>query len=391
MSEWKIPLFRIYWDEEDVNAVKEAIERGMFWAVGPEVKKFEEKIAEFLGRRYALVFNSGTSALHALLLAHGVGQGDEVVVPSFSFISTANSVLFVGAKPVFADIEEETFGLDVENVQEKITSHTKVIMPMHYGGGVARDITALREIAEDHNIILIEDTAESFGAKKDDVFAGCFGQSAALSFCQTKIFTTGEGGAIVTDNRDIYERAKLVRSHGRAETADYFNSTEYMDYVSLGYNFRMANILAALGISQLKKVEKLISMRRSVASQITESLSDVEGIRTPVEPAGHFHVYQMYTVRVSGGKKTRDALKKHLEKRGIMSRVYFNPIHRTSFYVGMGYGGISLPVTEKISKEVLTLPIFPDMTSEEIEYITGSIKTFFEKEEKERRANESQC
>lgn len=159
---WKIPLFKIYWDEEDVEAVTEAIKTGMNWAVGPNVVNFEALIARYVGTKYAVTFNSGTSALHAALLAHGIKQGDEVIVPSFTFIATANAPLFVGAKPVFADIAEETFGLDPEDVKENITKKTKAIIPIHYGGCSCK-IRELKEIAEDHNLILIEDAAESLG------------------------------------------------------------------------------------------------------------------------------------------------------------------------------------------------------------------------------------
>ena len=218
----------------------------MNWAAGPDVQAFEQEIAQYIGTKYALTFSSGTSALHAVLMAHSIGRNDEVIVPSFTFIATANSPLFVGAKPVFADIENKTYGLDPVDVNEKITKKTRAIMPIHYGGCPCR-IKELREIADDNNLILIEDAAESFGAKIQDQKVGTFGESAMMSFCQNKIITTGEGGAIVTNSRDVYERMKLIRSHGRLETADYFSTTETMDYITLGFNFRISSITAALG------------------------------------------------------------------------------------------------------------------------------------------------
>ncbi|KDE54370.1 DegT/DnrJ/EryC1/StrS aminotransferase family protein, partial [Methanoculleus sp. MH98A] len=202
---WKIPLFKMYWDEDDVSAVSEAIRSGMNWAVGPNVSKFEEEIANYIGTKYCLTFNSGTSAIHAALLAHGVAPGDEVIVPSFTFIATANTPQFVGAKPVFADIEETTFGLDPEDVVERITPKTRAIMPVHYGGCPCR-IQELREIADDHDLLLIEDAAEAFGASIRGRKVGTFGDSAMMSFCQNKVITTGEGGAIVTDSREVYEK-----------------------------------------------------------------------------------------------------------------------------------------------------------------------------------------
>jgi len=371
---WKIPLFKIYWDEEDVKSVAEAIKVGMNWAVGPNVEKFEKMIAKYIGAKYCVVFNSGTSALHAALLAHGIKNGDEVIVPSFTFIATANAPLFVGAKPVFADIEEETFGLNPEDVKEKITKKTKAIIPIHYGGCPCK-IMELKEIADDHNLIIIEDAAESLGARIGDKKVGTFGDSAMFSFCQNKIITTGDGGAIVTDSREIYEKLKLIRSHGRLETSDYFSSTEYMNYITLGYNFRMSNITAALGIAQLKKIDKIIEMRRRNAKYLTATLRrEIKEIITLNSLKNYYHVYQMYTIRVDN----RDELMGHLANSGIMTKVYFSPVHLTHFYKNeLGYR-CKLPVTEEISTQVLTLPMYPALTNEEIEYIVKEMKRFFE-------------
>ena len=371
---WKIPLFKIYWDKEDIKAVTEAIKGGMNWAVGSNVEKFEKMIAKYIGAKYCVVFNSGTSALHATLLAYGIKEDDEVIVPSFTFIATANAPLFVGAKPVFADIEEETYGLDSEDVKEKITEKTKAIIPIHYGGCPCK-IMELREIADDHNLILIEDAAESLGARIGDKKVGTFGDSTMLSFCQNKIITTGDGGAMVTDSREIYEKLKLIRSHGRLETSDYFSSTEYMDYITLGYNFRMSNVTAALGIAQLKKIDKIIEMRRKNAEYLTIRLKrEIKEILIPAPPGDYYNVYQMYTIRID----RRDELMKHLADSGIMTKVYFSPVHLTHFYKNeLGYA-CELPVIKEISTQVLTLPMYPTLTKDEIDYMIEEIKRFFE-------------
>jgi perosamine synthetase len=373
---WKIPLFKIYWDEEDVRKVSDAIKAGMNWATGPSVGKFEELIASYIGTKYALTFNSGTSALHAALLAHGIGNGDEVIVPSFTFIATANAPLFVGAKPVFADIEEKTFGLDPEDVKEKITEKTKAIIPIHYGGCPCL-IEEIKEIAEDHKLILIEDAAEAFGAKAKNKKVGTFGDSSVFSFCANKIITTGESGCVVTDLKKIYEKLKLIRSHGRVESADYFSSTEYMDYVALGYNFRMSNITAALGIAQIKKADEIIEMRREKAEYMNNQLSKIEKIITPNTLGGCFHVYQMYTIRVKNGKEMRDNLLKFLAEKGIMTKIFFVPVHLTQFYRKLGYK-VKLPITEKIAGQVLTLPLYPTLKKEEMNYITENINKFLQ-------------
>jgi perosamine synthetase len=369
----KIPLFKIYWDEDDVQAVDEVIRSGMYWTTGPKSKEFEKLIAEYLGRKYAVVFNSGTSALHAAVLAHRIRTG-EVIVPSFTFIATSNSLLMGGIKPVFADIEEKTFGLNPSDVEDAITKKTKAIIPVHYGGSPCL-IRELRQIAEDHKILLIEDAAESFGAKIGKEKVGGFGDSAMISFCQNKVMTTGEGGAVITDSQDIYERLKLVRSHGRLESMDYFSTWKEMDYVVLGYNYRMSDITAALGISQLKKIDKLVHMRRRNAARLTEALASEKNMIPPRSPEGYYHIYQMYTVRIKEGRKARDKLAIHLGEKGISTKVYFYPVHSTHFYKNVLKYRCKLPVTDKVSQQVLSLPIYPSMTTKEIDYIADEVRS----------------
>jgi dTDP-4-amino-4,6-dideoxygalactose transaminase len=378
LPEWRIPLYKVYWDENDVEAVTKIIKRGTYWTAGQEIEEFERVVANYVGVKYGVSFNSGTSALHAALLAYEIKQGDEVIVPSFTFIATANAPLFVGAKPVFADIEDSTFGLDPNDVERKITRRTKAIMPIHYGGLPCR-IKELRKIAQEYNLLLIEDAAESLGASVDGRKVGSFGNAAMFSFCGNKVITTGEGGIIVTNSSEIYERLKLIRSHGRLESEPYFMSTKTLDYIMLGYNWRISSITAALGLAQMKKLDRIIEMRRKNAEYITSKLSKIDEVKVPQPPEGYFHVYQMYTIRVKGGRGVRDALKDHLAKKGIMSKVYFEPVHLTHFYrEKFGFKGGELPITERLSSEVLTLPLYPTMTVEEMDYIIESIKEFFQ-------------
>jgi len=376
-EERKIPLFKIYWDEDDVNMPNHVIRSGVYWTVGAETATFEKMISEYIGTKHCLVYNSGTSALHAALAAHNIGPGDEVIVPSFTFIATANSVLFVGATPVFADIEEKTYGLDPSDVERKITSKTKAIIPVHYGGCGCR-IEDLRSLAKAHNLLLIEDAAEAMGAMVGNKKIGTFGQSAILSFCQNKIITTGEGGAVVTDSDEIYEKLKLFRSHGRLETGNYFATSEYMDYVSLGYNFRLPSILAALGIAQIKKIEAIIKLRRQNAEYYEKSLSKIERVVIPKVPDDYFQVYQMFNVRITGKLETRDKLMAYLGEHGVASRVHFYPVHLTKFYRDkFGHKPGELPTTEKVSKQIITLPMYPDLNKEDINYIVSQISAFF--------------
>jgi len=376
MSTRKIPLYKIFWNQDDVDSVSQVIRQGMSWATGPKVNEFEEIVAKYIDRKYCVAFNSGTSALHAIFLAYGIKSNHEVIVPSFTFIATANSVLFCGGHPVFADIEEETYGLSPGDVENRVTKKTKAIMPIHYGGGSCL-IEELKEIAEDKNLLLIEDAAESLGAKSEGKKVGSFGDAAMLSFCGNKVITTGEGGAIVTDERSVYEKLKLIRSHGRVEAEDYFSSSQMGEYVTLGYNWRMSNITAALGLSQMAKLEKAIALRREKAEYMTRGLSKTKGILTPKPLSKLRHVYQMYTIRVKDGAKTRDALQNHLSKKGITTKVYFPPAHLTEFYrTKFRFKGGELPVTESMANQVLTLPIYPTMTTDEMDYVITSVKEF---------------
>jgi len=376
MDEWKIPLYKVYTDDEDVDLITKIVKRGTYWAMGPEIEEFENAIKNYVGSDYCLTLNSGTSALHASLLAHGIGNNDEVIIPSFSFISTANSTLFVDAKPVFADIEETTFGLDTNSIKKKISHSTKAIMPMDFGG-LSCNIFEIKEIAEQNNLILIEDAAECLGSTINGKKVGSLSDSSIFSFCGNKVLTTGEGGAVVTNSKEIYEKIKSIRSHGRMDKKSYFDDPSKPNYLELGFNWRMSSITAGLGLTQLSKLDKIISKRRENAKYISSHLQKHENIQVPSEPSGYTHIYQMYSILLST-RKLRDDLQKHLLNDKIFSKVYFDPIHLTDFYKEK-IKDVSLPVTENISERILTLPMYPNMTHEEKEYLINSIDTFFEK------------
>ena len=333
MSQWKIPLYRIYTDEEDEKIVNKVIKRGHTWAIGHEIEEFENNLQELVGTKHCVAVNSGTSALHAALLAHDIGNGDEVIVPSFSFISTANSVIFVQAKPVFADIEEQNYGLDPQSVSNKITKNTKAVMPMDYSGQSCK-IFEIKEAIEDQNILLIEDAAESLGSSVKGKKVGSVSDSATFSFTGNKVLTTGEGGAIVTNSDEIYEKLKLIRSHGRVDKTNYFDNPLDPNYIDIGYNWRMPSLIAALGISQLAKFDKIIKMRQEHAQYLNQRLAKHSQIQIPIPSEGYNHIYQMYTIRLEN-KQIRDSLKEFLLKKKIFCKVYFNPIHLTGYYLSL--------------------------------------------------------
>ena len=376
-ADWKIPLYKIYTDEEDLTLITKIIKRGNNWAIGPEIEEFENAIKNYVGTDYCLTLNSGTSALHAAFLAYGFGPGNEIIVPSFSFISTANSVSFVGANPIFADIEESTFGLDPNSLSQLVSQKTKAIVPMDYGG-ISCKINEIQEVAKNNNLLVIEDSAEALGASIDEKKVGSIADSSIFSFCGNKVLTTGEGGAIVTNDKAIFEKIKLIRSHGRMDTVRYFDNTEQSQYLELGYNWRMSSITAALGLSQISKLDKIIKMRQNNAEYISKSLSKFPEIITPSSKDGSEHIYQMYTVRLLN-KDIRDKLHNFLTQKSIFSKIYFSPIHLTDFYKNkFGMKENSLPITEMVSQQILTIPLYPNMHLEEKKYLTESISEFFD-------------
>ncbi len=379
-TKWKIPLYRVFTDENDIKQISNVIKRGMDWAIGPEIEKFESSFAQYIGRKYCIAFNSGTSAGHAALIALGINAKSEVIVPSFTFISTANWPLMVQASPKFADIEMQTYGMDPEDLESKISKKTKAVIPIHYGGLPCK-INEIKEISNKNKFYLIEDAAESFGASLNGRKIGSFGTVSIFSFAGNKILTTGEGGALCTDSKELYEKIKLIRSHGRQLHSGYFSSMQDHDYFSLGYNWRMSSITAALGLSQLDKIEKIIEMRRNNAKYYQSKLKNIKEISLQEELPGFKHVYQFYPILLRNST-VRTKLMNFLASKGIMTRVFFKPVHKTMFFSKIGYGSLNLPNTEKISKQILALPMFPTLQKEEIDYIIDTITKFFESTDK---------
>lgn len=365
-----IPLFEISWDIEDVKNVADSVGRGSYWAKGPYNTEFEEKLESYLGVEHAVVVNSGTSAIHCALEALDLDEDSEVIVPSFTQQATANAVKLAGATPVFADIELDTYGLDPPSVRDAVTPNTDAILPVHVYGSVCK-INELVEIAEEHDLALIEDAAEALGAHRNGEYAGTFGDAAALSFCQNKIIATGEGGAVVTDDEEIAEKVKLFRSHGRAST-DYFGSSKSGRHVSVGGNLRMPDMVAALGCSQMDKVEDLIEGRRSAALRMNEAFKETEGVEPHVFEEGR-HVYQFYTITVSPDID-RDGVIEHLRGNGVSSKVYWDPcVHQSEAYRD-SHAEKDLPTTEDIYQRVLSLPIHPELSHKETERIIQEVR-----------------
>lgn len=365
-----IPLFKMNNGKESTIEAAKVLVRESSWACGQEIEEFENLIANYIGKKHAITFNSGTSALHAMLMSYNIGKGDEIIIPSFTFIATANAIKAVGAKPVFADIEKNTYGLDVNSVEHLITKKTKAIMPIHYAGCPAFFTRELKQLAENKNLLFFEDAAQSFGATIAGKKVGSFSDCSMFSFCQDKIISTGEGGVLLTDDEDIYQKLKLIRSHGRADDKDYFSSSKAGNYIAHGYNWRLSTILAAIGIAQFRNAESNIMKRIYNSTVYDFNLSDK--IQTFSHPKNFRHVYQKYTIRVPENK--RNLLKEAFAKSDIGCKSYFDvPVHKTRYYKNtLGYND-NLPITEQLSKEVLSIPMFPSLPENSIKHISNII------------------
>ncbi len=353
-----IPIAKPIIADEEIDEVVKVLRSG-FIAQGPKVAEFEEKFAEYLGVKHAVAVSSGTTALHLALLAAGIGPNDEVITTPFTFAATGNSVLYVGAKPVFIDIDKKTYNLNPENIENVITDKTKAVMPVHLYGQPA-EMDSIKQIAEDHDLIVIEDAAQAHGSVYKGKKAGSLGDMGCFSFYPTKNMTTSEGGIITTENEEMAEKARVLRSHGESE--------RYTHDV-LGYNFRMTDIAAAIGIVQLKKLDKFNEKRIENAKYLTKQIDKINGIITPFVAADVKHVYHQYTVRV--GKSRRNELMEFLNSRGVGTGIHYpKPIYEQKLYKELGFSA-SCPEADSASSEVLSLPVHPSLEKNDLEKIVS--------------------
>lgn len=344
--------------EEEKRAVMAVLDSGQI-VQGTVVSELEKAFAEYVGAKHAIASMNGTTALTIALMAHNIGKDDEVIIPSFSFIATATSLLSVGAKPIFVDIEKETFCMDVEAVEAAITPRTKAIMPVHLYGHAA-NIPALKVLADKHGLVLLEDAAQAHGARYKNQPVGSDG-TCAFSFYASKNMTTGEGGITTTNDDAVAQHARMVRNHGM--------NTQYYHEV-IGFNYRMTNIAAAIGLAQFKQLEARTDRRIANAQYLSRHIKTV---RPPITAMNYRHVYHQYTVLVPEGAD-RDKMLDYVNKRGIGARVYYPlPIHRQPVFQKMGYGGVDLPVTEEMTRRVFSLPVHPFLIQEDLEYIVDVV------------------
>jgi len=360
-----IPVVKPIISDDEIRAVTDVLKSGML-AQGKVVEGFEDAFAKYSDVKNVIAVANGTISLDIALKSLRIKQGDEVIVPPFTFISTANAVLFQGAKPVFADVDEKTFNINPDDLAEKMSDRTKAIIAVHLFGHPF-DVKAIQDVCEDHNVYLIEDCAQAHGAEYDGKKVGRFGIAGYFSFYATKNMTTGEGGMITTDNDEIADVCRLLRNHG--ESQKYYHAI-------LGYNYRMTDIQAAIGVAQLKKLNEFNEMRIRNAEYLNKHIK-VSGLELPNRKDGVKHVYHQYAVIIEEGfPLSRDAFLGYLKQKGIGCAIHYPlPIHKQPLYQRLGYTDekVQCPVATALSSKILSLPVHPALTERDRRYIMETI------------------
>ena len=358
-------------DESDVEAVVEVLRSGRL-SLGPKAEEFEKALCQYLGVHHAVAVSSGTAALHLIVKALGFGLGDEVLVPSFTFAASVNALLYEGVTPVFCDIEPATYNLDPADMEKRITSRTRAVMAVDVFGHPA-DWEAIREIAARYNLKVIDDSCEALGAEYNGRKLGQFGSAAAFAFYPNKQITTGEGGVLVTNNSEIAASARSMRNQGRGEMGSW------LEHERLGFNYRMDEMSAALGLSQLRRIESFLEKRRKVAELYSQLLRDVRGVRTPVVSPGVRMSWFVYVITLDE-PIDRQVVLKALRERQIPVRCYFSPIHLQSYIQQrVGCRAERLPVTESIANRTLALPFHNRLSIEQEEEVVAAVRDAVER------------
>lgn len=353
-----IPISKPFIGEAEKQAVMEVLESGML-AQGPRTAEFEKQFVAVCQTKHAIATSSGTTALHVALLAHGIGAGDEVITTPFTFIASINSIVYTGATPVFVDIEADTFNMDASLIEAAVTPQTKAIMPVHLYGHPC-DMDTICQIAERHNLIIIEDAAQAIGASYKGQPTGSFG-TGCFSLYATKNVMSAEGGMITTNDDELARRCRMIRNHGMERR--YYHD-------ALGYNFRMTDLHAAIGLAQLQRLSDFTARRRSNAEYLNRHITSVT---TPMVKQGCEHAWHQYTIRVNGGR-SRDAAIKQLSEAGIGTGIFYPvPANKQAHLAEMGLGDIHLPIAEQLAQEVISLPVHPQLSQADLEKIVHEV------------------
>ncbi|KOS60714.1 UDP-4-amino-4,6-dideoxy-N-acetyl-beta-L-altrosamine transaminase [Lysinibacillus sp. FJAT-14222] len=358
-------------DEDDIEVVVETL-RSPFLTQGPKIKQFEQAIADYVGAQYAVAFCNGTAALHAACYAAGIGEGDEVITSPITFAASANCVRYVGGTVVFADIDANTYNIDPAEIRKKVTPNTKAIIPVDFTGQPA-DMDTIMEIARENNLVVIEDGAHSFGAEYKGEKVGTQADMTMFSFHPVKPITTAEGGIIVTNNEEYYQKLQLFRSHGIEQTE--YSADQggwYYEMTDLGYNYRMTDLQAALGLSQMAKIDTFIQQRREIAAFYTEAFQDIEGIIVPQQLEGTNSGWHLYMLQLEG--ISRKFVFEQMRSLNIGVHVHYIPVYWHPYYKEQGYERGICPIAEMWYEKALTLPIHLNMTVEDLSIIVSNIK-----------------
>ena len=364
-----IPVAKPHMTKQDARAVADVVTSG--WILqGPKVEEFENRMASYIGVKYAVATSSCTTAMHLGFLASSLKPGDEIIVPSLSFIASANCIIHAGGIPVFADIDGKTYNLSPSDVEKRITSKTRGILAVHQIG-LAADMGNLSRIAKKHNVLIFEDSACGLGSRINGKHVGTFGEWSAFSFHPRKAITTAEGGLLATDNPEIAAKVRMLRAHGADISVKDRHASKIVlleSYPLIGYNFRMSDIHAALGLSQFTRMDTLLAKRLTLAKRYDKAFAHHPRIIIPFVPNGYYHTYQSYMVRLKDGADIRDTIMQHLLDNGIATRAGVMASHLEKPYRTM-YPALHLPVTEAIAKETIILPLYHQLTIKDQEYI----------------------
>lgn len=372
-----LPYGRQWIDEDDIEAVVEVL-KGDYLTTGPYVSIFEQAVAQYVGAKYAVAFSNGTAALHGACFAAGIGQGDEVITTPMTFAASANCVLYQGGTPVFADINEKTYNIDPNKIEEKINDKTKAIIPVDFTGQPV-ELDRILEIARKYNLVVIEDAAHALGATYKGRKIGSISDMTMFSFHPVKHITSGEGGIITTNNKEYYEKLLQFRSHGitrNKEKLNEYHGPWYYEMQFLGYNYRMTDIQAALGTSQLKKIDKFVELRRKYVAMYNEAFRDIEEITVPFQHEDGESSWHLYIIRLNLDRLTasRREIFEALQQQNIGVNVHYIPVHLQPYYQQLGYKKGICPNAEKLYEEMITLPLFPAMSEEDVNSVIEAVK-----------------
>lgn len=372
-----IPYGKQTIEQDDIQAVEDVL-KSDFLTTGPKIAEFEQTVADYVGAKYAVAISNGTSALHAACFAAGIGPGDEVITTPLTFAASANCVLYCGGTPVFADVDPKTYNIDPEDIRRKITDRTKAIIAVHLAGQPC-DMDAIHSIAREHGLIVIEDGAHALGSVYKGKKVGSLSDMTTFSFHPVKPITTGEGGMIVTDNEDFYKKMILFRSHGITRDDSMMTRNDgpwFYQQFDLGYNYRITDIQCALGCSQMKKLDRFLARRKEIVARYNEAFADCDNIITPYQLSDTESGWHLYIVQVKNCD--RKQVFENMREKGIGVNVHYIPVYMHPYYQEHGYENVHCVNAEEIYSHIISLPLYPGLTSEQQDYVIDTLKSLCE-------------